>query len=54
MPGGAAVMIPKDLIVFVEELEGRDICVVGTVMRDASRAEIAVSSPASIKLANLK
>ena len=37
-----------------EELEGRDICVVGTVMRDASRAEIAVSSPASIKLANLK
>jgi nucleotide-binding universal stress UspA family protein len=24
MPGGAAVMIPKDLIVFVEELEGRD------------------------------
>lgn len=37
-----------------EELEGRDICVVGTVQRDASRAEIAVSSPSSIKLANLK
>ena len=37
-----------------EELEGRDVCVVGTVQRDASRAEIAVSSPANIKLANLK
>lgn len=37
-----------------EELEGRDVCVVGTVQRDASRAEIAVTSPSSIKLANLK
>ncbi len=37
-----------------EELEGRDVCVVGTVQRDASRAEIAVTSPSSIKLATLK
>lgn len=37
-----------------EELEGRDVCVIGTIMRDASRAEIAVTSPSSIKLANIK
>lgn len=37
-----------------EELEGRDVCVVGTIQRDASRAEIAVSSPGDIKLAQIK
>lgn len=37
-----------------EELEGRDVCVIGTIKRDASRAEIAISSPASIKLATIK
>ncbi len=37
-----------------EELEGRDICVVGTIQRDASRAEIAVRSPGDIKLATIK
>ncbi len=37
-----------------EELEGRDVCVIGTIQRDASRAEIAVSSPANIKLATIK
>ncbi|KLJ02775.1 hypothetical protein [Luteimonas sp. FCS-9] len=37
-----------------EELEGRDVCVVGTIQRDSSRAEIAVSSPADIKLATIK
>ncbi|ASR44373.1 hypothetical protein BEN78_14375 [Xanthomonas citri pv. mangiferaeindicae] len=37
-----------------EELEGRDVCVVGTIQRDASRAEIAVSSPSDIKLATIK
>ncbi|MBD9368270.1 hypothetical protein [Xanthomonas sp. XNM01] len=37
-----------------EELEGRDVCVIGTIERDASRAEIAVSSPANIKLATIK
>ena len=37
-----------------EELEGRDVCVIGTIQRDASRAEIAVTSPSNIKLATLK
>ena len=37
-----------------EELEGRDVCVVGTISRDASRAEIAVRSPADVKLATIK
>ena len=37
-----------------EELEGRDICVVGTIQRDASRAEIAVRSPNDVKLATIK
>ena len=37
-----------------EELEGRDVCVVGTIQRDASRAEIAVRAPGDIKLATIK
>jgi hypothetical protein len=37
-----------------EELEGRDVCVLGTIQRDASRTEIAVRSPADIKLATIK
>jgi len=37
-----------------EALEGRDVCVLGTIVRDASRAEIAVRSPADIKLATIK
>lgn len=37
-----------------EELEGRDVCVIGLIKRDASRAEIAVTSPANIKLATIK
>ncbi|MGY1407953.1 MULTISPECIES: hypothetical protein [unclassified Luteimonas] len=37
-----------------EELEGRDICVVGMIQRDASRAEIAVRSPGDVKLATIK
>jgi hypothetical protein len=37
-----------------EELEGRDVCVIGTILRDASRAEIAVTSPGNIKLATIK
>ncbi|UWX03434.1 hypothetical protein H1235_09335 [Pseudoxanthomonas sp. NC8] len=37
-----------------EQLEGRDVCVIGTIQRDASRAEIAVTSPANLKLANIK
>lgn len=37
-----------------EALEGRDVCVLGTIVRDASRAEIAVRSPADVKLATIK
>ncbi|KAF1684566.1 hypothetical protein B1992_14965 [Pseudoxanthomonas broegbernensis] len=37
-----------------EELEGRDVCIIGTIKRDASRAEVEVTSPASIKLATIK
>ncbi|MDR7192528.1 hypothetical protein [Luteimonas terrae] len=37
-----------------EELEGKDVCVLGTIQRDAGRAEIAVRSPADVKLATIK
>ena len=37
-----------------EELEGRDVCIIGTITKDASRAEIAVTSPSNIKLATIK
>ncbi len=37
-----------------EELEGRDVCVIGTIKRDASRAEVEVTSPSNIKLATIK
>lgn len=37
-----------------EELQGQDICVVGSIERDASRAEIAVRSSSDIKLANIR
>lgn len=37
-----------------EELEGRDVCIVGMIQRDASRAEIAVNSPGDIKLATIR
>ena len=37
-----------------EELEGKDVCVVGTIQRDASRAEIAIRSPSDVKLATIK
>lgn len=38
----------------LEELEGRDICVLGTIQREASRAEIAVRSLNDVKLATIK
>ncbi len=38
----------------LESLEGKDVCVIGMIQRDASRAEIEVSSPAGLKLANIK
>lgn len=38
----------------LETLEGKDVCVIGRIQRDASRAEIEVASPASVKLATIK
>ncbi len=38
----------------LESLEGKNVCVIGKIERDASRAEIEVSSPASLKLADIK
>ena len=37
-----------------EELEGKDVCVIGTIERDASRAEIVVNSPSNLKLATIR
>ncbi|MFC4727299.1 hypothetical protein [Coralloluteibacterium thermophilus] len=37
-----------------ESLEGQDICVVGNIRRDASRAEIVVTGPADVKLATIR
>lgn len=38
----------------LETTEGKTVCVIGKIQRDASRAEIEVSSPSSLKLANIK
>ncbi|MBJ7516071.1 MAG: hypothetical protein JHC82_07495 [Stenotrophomonas sp.] len=38
----------------LESLEGKTVCVIGKIERDASRAEIEVSSPAGLKLADIK
>jgi hypothetical protein len=37
-----------------EQLEGRDVCVIGEVERDNSRAAISVTSTSNIKLAQIK
>ncbi|HEY0860923.1 hypothetical protein MUU77_08235 [Pseudoxanthomonas sp. F37] len=37
-----------------EELEGKDVCVIGTIERDSSRAEIVVNSPSNLKLATIR
>lgn len=37
-----------------ESLEGKDICVIGHIERDASRAMVEVSSPSDLKLATIK
>jgi len=37
-----------------EELQGKDVCIVGSIQRDASRAEIAVKSASDIKLADIR
>ncbi len=38
----------------LETLEGKDVCVIGKIQRDAARAEIEVASPAGVKLATIK
>ena len=37
-----------------EELEGKDVCVIGTIERDSSRAEIVGNSPSNLKLATIR
>ena len=37
-----------------EELQGKDVCIVGSIQRDSSRAEIAVKSSSDIKLADIR
>lgn len=37
-----------------ESLQGKDVCIVGSIQRDASRAEIAVKSSSDIKLADIR
>jgi len=37
-----------------EELRGQDVCILGSIERDANRAEIAVNSAADIKLADIR
>lgn len=38
----------------LETLEGKTVCVIGKIRRDASRAEIEVTAPSGLKLANIK
>ena len=35
-------------------LDGKTVCAIGKIARDASRAEIVVTSPSNLKLANIK
>ncbi len=37
-----------------ETLEGKDVCVIGSIQRDSSRAEIVVTSPSNLKLATMR
>lgn len=37
-----------------ESLEGKDICVIGKIQRDSSRAEIEITTPSNVKLATIK
>ena len=38
----------------LETLEGKTVCVIGSIKRDAARAEIEVTSPSNLKLANIQ
>jgi|SRR5690554_6372682 len=37
-----------------EELQGQDVCILGSIQRDSSRAEIAVNSASDIRLAEIR
>ena len=50
IPGSARGNFGFDLMT----LEGKTVCAIGKIQRDASRAEIEVTSPSSLKLANIK
>jgi len=50
IPGSARGNFSFDLMT----LEGKTVCAIGKIQRDASRAEIEVTSPSSLKLANIK
>ena len=50
IPGSARGNFSFDLM----SLEGKTVCAIGKIQRDASRAEIEVTSPSSLKLANIK
>lgn len=38
----------------LESLEGKNVCVIGKIKRDSARAEIEVTSPSGLKLANIQ
>jgi len=50
IPGSARGNFSFDLLT----LEGKTVCAIGKIARDASRAEIEVTSPSNLKLANIK
>lgn len=50
IPGSARGNFSFDLM----SLEGKTVCAIGKIARDASRAEIEVTSPSNLKLANIK
>ena len=50
IPGSARGSFSFDLLT----LDGKTVCAIGKIARDASRAEIVVTSPSNLKLANIK
>ena len=50
IPGSARGSFSFDLLT----LDGKTVCAIGKIARDASRAEIVVTSPSNVKLANIK
>ena len=50
IPGSARGSFSFDLLT----LNGKTVCAIGKIARDASRAEIVVTSPSNLKLANIK